>query len=69
MITKIVLLLIICLLLVADYAMLVVASRSERRADEMYRRHRQITERDLEVLREWAKESKDERVDSKRERA
>lgn len=38
MIYKIIALVIIALLLVADYAMLVVASRAEERAERMYRR-------------------------------
>lgn len=50
---KIIALFIIALLLVADYAMLVIASRAERRANRMYRlwkesrdeRSRQISDR------------------------
>ena len=53
MIFKIVALIIIALLLIADYAMLVIASRAEERANRMYRlwkenrdeRSRQISDR------------------------
>ncbi len=42
---KIIALVIITILLVTDYAMLVVASRAEERAQRMYRKWREANER------------------------